>query len=741
MTVALDLRTLAGTPRGPLTKPAQVLAIWRVQPGAYLVLGFASTPVPAAGAARAQSSEAARGVFRGISWDGRRATDSGQRAFLAAIRMPDDSEALADETLLFQSETNETLVLRMPHSLSDGKDFGQHLGGLCGQNAAAIARFMMEMLRPRTGLHSPQVSQRLGKMWHAFLAVAAEPDGCIEITTAVPEGCVLLQGWGAPVGGRLQVLLAGDNPVWFPGQAGEFDREDIVAPAVGMMLALPIQAAGALRGLNHVFLISDRGLHSRALVGHRLLDPVSSAGHMRHILPSLRCAPPMLSLLTETLRPRFDGLDTLSSSTQPVRAAVDRAASASDAGALLSGWVFDPESRIESLHLCGANNFSARIDDIWLRVVRPDVTAAFQNMPGFPPPAGDHVGFSVATASAPASGEGLHLRFTFAGGDRAFLPVMTTNLAEFEVRARILAEIDMFKPSGLQILEQQAAPLFSRISAALGPTATVILKGPTDRAHAIVVPLAAPVPPRAFLSGFLADAPDATEQIVLVCGPEWDARGLDTLRRLIGFQELPASILLATGTPGPLDAVREAARATTAETFLVARPAVSAPMDWRRTLRAALRDGAAYACPTLLYEDWSIRYTGSGVLRFQDMAPFTNVMIPLAGMPVNLADGDLPAGGPPGASVPVSMGTLECCAMPRGTVTTHAGPSAFATDAGNEADFFSRLKAAGKTGVWVPAVRVYAPEDGDEPGSSAPARIVDGWMLRAKWHQEKAGMK
>jgi hypothetical protein len=74
-------------------------------------------------------------------------------------------------------------------------------------------------------------------------------------------------------------------------------------------------------------------------------------------------------------------------------------------------------------------------------------------------------------------------------------------------------------------------------------------------------------------------------------------------------------------------------------------------------------------------------------------------------------------------------------------VAAHAGPSAFATDAGNEADFFSRLKAAGKTGVWVPAMRVYAPEDIDEPGAGAAVRIVDGWMLRAKWHQKKAGMK
>ena len=42
-------------------------------------------------------------------------------------------------------------------------------------------------------------------------------------------------------------------------------------------------------------------------------------GHIRHMLPRLRCSTGVREALNEALRPRFDGRDTLHSSGQPVR--------------------------------------------------------------------------------------------------------------------------------------------------------------------------------------------------------------------------------------------------------------------------------------------------------------------------------------------------------------------------------------------------------------------------------------
>ena len=77
------------------------------------------------------------------------------------------------------------------------------------------------------------------------------------------------------------------------------------------------------------------------------------------------------------------------------------------------------------------------------------------------------------------------------------------------------------------------------------------------------------------------------------------------------------------------------------------------------------------------------------------------------------------------------MGTLECCAVRRTALVALEGAGVFSTDAGREADFFLRLHAAGLSGVWVPSVQAYAPENGADVGPAG--RMVDGWMLRSAW--------
>ena len=707
---------------------AQVLGAWRAQSGAFLVLGFADAAIPASGTARGQSCSATPGMFRCMAWPGRRADDGTRHAFLIAVRLFDGGETPAGETLLLRGETGQTLTLEMPAAPAADDAFGQQVARIAGPRVASVGRFMLDMLRTRDGRHPPHIAISLGHMLRSFLTEAAATDGCIEIMIGVPDGGVMLQGWGARLSGPVLIVLAGTTLPWFPGHAGEFDRSDIAPPAVGVMLAMPTEAATALGDVDHVFVISEHGVHSRALVDHRLLDAADSIGHIRHMLPSLRCPPPMKAMLGEFLRPRYEGHDTLCDSRHPVRAAIDFAATGQGAGAYLAGWVFDPDHRLGSLHLRGTSGFSARIDATWTRVSRPDVTDAFRNTPGFPPCADHASGFSISVPEVPGAGEALYLQFTFADGDRAFLPITVCGLEDHGARVRMLAGVDMFKPSGLPILERHVAPLMARLPLASDPNGQVFLAGPTDRKHAIVTPLAAGRLPRTFVSGFLGDAPSAAEQIVFVCGPDWNLAQLEALRGMIRFHGLPASILLAPDVTGPMAALRIAAGATQADCFLLTVPAVSGPAGWRQALRAAMPAGTAFACPTLLYEDWSIRYAGSGTLCFQDVAPFARLDAPLTGMPATLAAGSLP--------VTARMGTLECCAMPRATVAAVPGSTVLATDAASEADFFTRLGVSGRSGVWVPSLRVYAPEANADPRPGGAERIVDGWVLRQRWRPQ-----
>lgn len=700
-------------------QPARVhaLAVWRVLPGALLVLGHAGAPVPAAGVVQAGGAPSSRGVFRALSWP----SAEGGQGVLLAVRLPGRADPADGGVLFLRGAAGEALVLDLPASPLDDVAFGQQAARLAGAHAPAAARFLLDALRPPP-VDGPADAAPVSRMMRAFLSLAAQPDGHIEIMAALPGACVMLQGWGARLTGPLQVVLAGALLPSFPAQAGEFARPDIAVPAVGVMLALPPAAADALGSVDHLFILSEAGLHSRSLVEHRVLDAASGLGHLRHMMPGLRCPPAMEALLLDALRPRWDGRDTLAGNAHPVRAAVDTSVGGPGIGVYLSGWVFDPAGIIAGLHLCGPGG-AARMDGAWTRVPRSDVSEAFRDTPGFPALRNGDAGFAVFLPDAPNGP--LHLQVTFTDGDRAFMPIPLADACDAAVRARLLAGVDLFKPSGADIIERHAAPLMARVRPAPAPAPVILVRGPVGRAEAVVVPLAAPVLPRAFLSSFMHDPLKASEQLVLACGPDWHPAALEALRGLVRFLALPTTVLMTTEA-GAAAALRAAALVTTAERFLLAGPGVSprAP-GWRAALRMALaRSGPAFACPTLLYEDWSIRYAGASRLEFADTPPYAHVRAALAGLPAAMAVAEAPQWA--------DAGTLECCLLRRASLTALDGAGALSTGPAQEAAFFRRLQAAGMAGLWVPTVQVYAPEEAEASGRVAA--LVDGWVLRDAWH-------
>jgi O-antigen biosynthesis protein len=503
------------------------------------------------------------------------------------------------------------------------------------------------------------------------------------------------------------------------------------------MLVLPPAALPAVADIEQVFVLTEDSLYSPALVRHQLLDPCQSIGHIRHMLPTLQCAPPMTAILQEALRPRFDGRDTLSGNAHPVRAALDFVAVAEDVGLYLAGWVFDPSRVLAALHVRGTAGFSARVDDAWTRVVRDDVAAAFRTEPGFPTPLDNNGGFAVQVGEkngGPRLDEALYLQFTFHDGDSAFLPIPSHDAADPAVRARMLHSVDLHKHTGLPIVERHIAPFIAMVRPAADPPGRIIVRGQTDRPETIVVPLVAACPPRALLSSFLHDRLDHTEQLMLVCGPDWTDPDLERLRDLLRFYGLPASIIATGIRPGPAAALRAAAELTTSSHLLVASPGViGCEPGWRQALRAALceQEGAMFACPTLLYEDWSIRFAGSGVLRFMDGPPYAEMTGALDGMPSTLAAAN--------SVQATALGILACCLVRRAALAALDGGPAMVTDAGREALFFQRLQAGGMSGAWVPSVRVYAPEDdADVTPQGRVGRLVDGWVLRHAWRRTAA---
>ena len=712
----MSVTVLRNAPYDPAAaSQPQTLAMWRAQPGALMLLGRAPGILPKAGSVRKAALPAAPGVFRAEFWP---LSESGY-AFLVAIRLPQAADRTDEAELVLRGARGADRDLHLALiGISDASEFGREVAALAGAHAAHLTRFMLDVMRSDSGGDMRQP----GALLTAFLTHAARTDGCVELIMHVPRRCVLLQGWGVRLSEPVELLLPGSSGLRYPASAGDFARADLASPATGSVLVLAPEVVDAISGLEKVFLLTSDDLLCRRVVDPRVLDADSSIGQIRHLLPRLKC-PSLRALLHTSLQPLFAGHDTLNNAGRPVRAALDIAVAAAGSGAYVSGWVFDPARHTAELHLC-AEGYTARLDDCWVRIPRQDVSAAFTADPAFPPTLGHDWGFAVSMSSAPPPDRPAYLRFTFANGDLAFVPIRFATPEAPSVRKALLTSVDLHISSGLSVVERHLAPFIAGLPAPHARVSRILLRGPLERARALVVPLQTPCLPRSFVSSFLLDPAMANEQVIFVCGPDWGHAQLEQLISLARFYALPASVVGVDHTPLPADAVHEAAAVSQAESFLLAsRGIVCSTPGWRDVLHRAAGANPA-ACPTVLFEDHSVRFAGLKQVMFLDRAPFASIHAPLAGACADLAG--------EGESVQAESGTFACCLIQRAALPALAQATRFTTEAGQEAAFFLALREAGLCGSWVPSVRVLAPEE-DALQVSAAAPLIDGWMLRHTW--------
>jgi hypothetical protein len=729
------------------------LTAWPIAPGALLLAGRARQPVPTAGIAQLERRQTDRGTFRAHSWS---ADDPAEgSAFIAAVRLPVSTVPSPGQSLTLESPTGGHITLRLPSELEGARNFAATAVQLVDTDkprGAQLARFLFEILPPAAMSRLPAI----GNMLAALFPALAVDDGCVELMGAIPGICGFLQGWGGTVtqnsqspDGGVEALLVGDRVARCHLRIATFARPDIVMPATGMVLVAD-HASGhepnnagvlsTLPGLVHVYLLTDTALLRRVVVENRLLNPADSAGHLRDLLPSLTCAPAAADCLRRALRPRYEGRETLGEQPLPVRAAVDQALllppepSGVPTCAYLTGWLFDPTNLVVEVSLCDNAGFRARLDVGWTRIARDDVTHALTRE-GFPPPPDDEHGFAAFAESKLAPDGPLHLDIAFRDGTCAFLPVTAASARDVTVRRRALEGTDLHKPSGLSVVERQLGPLFlalMRRPPNHGQTLAPLPKtnaNATVPAIAMVVPLVGPPTiPRTFLSQFLHDPLAPDETLVLVCGAAWGPTALATLRRTVSFMNLNPRFVQAPEATDATAALDSAAATVPAESYLLldAGTAGCRP-GWRRTLRDASASAPPHSviCPTLVYEDLSVRYAGAKAITTNPVAPYVSVGRLLAGMPAALVDD-----GPP---QPTEFGSLACCLVPRAVLSTIGGArTRLATDFGRETAFFLRLRSAGIACLWAPRAQVYAVEPAAVPApGAAVSRLVDGWCLRA----------
>ena len=692
----------------------QVMAVWRAMPGAYLLLGRAAGPVPKSGSARL-ARETAPGMFRTYFWP----LGSEQAVgFVTVIRVP-DRLPITDESEVILRGTrgaDRDFTLRLT-PVCEEEEFGRHMASLAGASAAALARFILDLIQPeqQTDVRRPVL------LLESFLQHAARHEGCVELLLEIPNRVLLLQGWGPPTGSDVEIVLTGASVTRRAAQIGEFSRNDIQPPLTGSVLALPVDVVAELSNASSIFLLTPDEILCRRVLDSRVLDPTSSTGQIRHLLPRLICPPALTTSLQQALQPQYEGVDTVNTSERRVRAALDIAVAGEGAGIFLSGWLLDPASQIISVECC-AGIEAVRIDPDFVRIQREDVLLAFAGDASMLRPPTSEIGFAASIAAN--SFERPHLRFTCSDGDVLFLPIVLRNAAEPGIRTQLCTSIDMHKTSGIEIVMRHLAPFLSKaVPPSLSETRTM-LRGPLHRPHAVVVPLASPALPRAVIAGLLNEPLTDEEQIIFVCGPRWGEARSQALIGLLQFYDLPATLLMLTGTVGPLDAVLAADTQCQAETFLLLSPAAACRTGSRQALRTVARDTDA-ACPTVLYEDGSVRFAGSTALQFTNRMPFARLEARWLGLSAAHLAGTDP--------VEAVGGTIECCLLRRKGLEAAAHARRFATKFGQEAALFAGLQERGCRVLWHPGVVVATADDSDAPAAESAVALVDTWGLRASW--------
>jgi hypothetical protein len=715
-----------------------IVAAHRLTAECLMLLAWSEQPLPREGFASLKKNHGDDGRFRAVSWRASAGTTAPPSAaaawYLIATRISDAGEAQpGDQIALRPANSRREVLACLPESLLDASEFVGKLVSTLGPQNLVVATFVRQNFIGRAPRDGEDVSSFVAE----FFRRAAREDGVIEIVGAPATDVVLLQGWssGLPAGASDLVLEAA-SLVSGRLQIAEFHRSDLAPPAhgiIGLATADGI-APETLKAL--YFVVAGELRRVRVLPERLVLEQAEAAAHLRGILPSLKGGDRVVHLLRQLARARYAGHDTLSSTRRPVAAAIDLAVSVAGSGFYVTGWFLDPLGQSSAIALRSTADLSARIDLSWTRVPRPDVIGSFAADSRFQGVLGsaDLVGFSVFLPCAMMAESARYYLDIEVADECLFLPVVVSTAGgNGEGLRRILESVDLHQPTANQVIQSQIGPLLRSSSALAGVSARghIVLAGDPQRRSetVIVLPAVGPSPDvRVTLAQFGIDRLTADEHLVIVCSAEASETSRRAIARTLDFYGIAGTLICSEDRLDHCEALALGARLAAAPRLLFLAPSVfGRRLGWVQTLRRAgksLGDADAIS-PTVLYEDFSVKFSGIDTVEPIIDAPYVRVDGPCIGYSDHWLAGRAPR--------KVLAGTIECCLVTRAAFDKIGG------FAGNYAlpdlkglDFFLRLRAAGANVFWIPEVAVVAVDDGACGQAEYWARVgrlADGWML------------
>lgn len=716
-----------------LAMPQLPLAIL-IDSDILLLVGTAAAPPPAAATLSAQiGARPVAGRWRSVSWEW---GEADAHAFLALVEA-EHASRLSAASFAVTASDGISLILPAPDRLELEIEPLLAWAAAHGGDGSRIFDFVSETLG--------ETERRRGRgerFLIGLLTAIAEQDGFVEIIAAPEDGGLLLQGWAMHLAARPQsVFLLGGGLTCAPAAVAHFHRSDLLPTASGFVAYLRAADGGPMApGPVQVFFRSCGRYRRLDVVDNCLgLEADHIAGHLREMMGRLVGPRECLRALNRLCRLRFPGHETVSALPVPVRLACDLGLHIPGAGLFVAGWLLDPKRLVQLLIVKSSHGFYHRIENTMARSARPDVSQGFATDPLFAEclrPWDTLHGFLafVPRREPLAEGEAHYLEVVLEDETAAFLPI---TLADGDAEARlpqILGSIDLDDPDIDRLIADHLSPLVAAVGAVRRPreAAAVTGFGPVAAAAPPAVSVIVPLGEDwadfdVNLAHFAADPDFAAAELIVVAPRPSAAAIAARLKRAAHFYGLGGRLVLSPVQGDRFEALALGAAAARAPYLLLLAPTVlPIARGWLGTLlgEAARLPAKAALCPTLLYEDHSIRFAGSD-------GP------PAGAVGAGGRTGYAAAAIDEGSVRPVWAGVLDCCCLRADAFTALGGEGEpYVSGQLTSLAFACRLRAAGGAFYWAPKIALYALDEEERPDEAhwlKVRRLVDERSFQARW--------
>lgn len=714
-----------------------VLSAVLIDSHALAVFGTTPRSLPSQGIAVLSDGDEDRGNWHSVSWS---RPDDNQHGFFAILGV--DTVTQIHSGTIRVSQGNIGPAETLPSIGRVDLDPALLIAALQDEGApvAAVLNFLHGVLS------TPEFKDLAGL--EAFRASALESlskqSGFAEIITRPECGGLLVQGWSCALApGFRDVIVQHETLQVFDGVVALFEREDLLETASGFVVYFKDADGDSVLDLRRLyFSVENDYFHLEVVPEPVRFDPPAATAHLAQTLPVLQGDQDVFRAFKRICRPRFEGTNTMAEADVPVRLSLDCAFHVTRTGIFLSGWLLDPRQSVSLVLLKSTGNFYQRIHENWYRTTRPDVISGYAEDPLFAPfmtAASDQCGFLtfVPHEGAIADDEQFYVEIVLDDDGCVFLPVTFDTRAAETITTEILGTVDVDDIAFESLVRAHLGPIVSGAFASRdvsGSPATVRSFGhpPNNPRVSVIMPSTSGNADLDInLSRFAGDPDFKDAELIMVVNQSDLQAKPEQLREWAEFYGLSGKLLIVDGDVDYFDALEIGTQqAGSSLLAFLADTVLPDTYGWLGRLADEIGKNvyASAISPTLLYEDLSIGYAGLPI----DDAPSLekNGLRQLTGYPMHwLADRDMCEVH--GISEQCVLIRRDAFEQIRGFSREFTGPDV------KGIDFSLRLRHAGMTLLWTPAVTLYCLDSGlpqdEEHYWRRPAQRIDSWRLSEKW--------